>query len=360
MRVAPARRRLPGAPAPATRRVARPRRRCRGGEARAAERCLPRRRRRLRLRRPARRLRRRRFGAAGEGLGRRARPAARRTAPVAGFRRGAAGAARCRARAAPRSAHGARCRRRRRLASAASAARAPRDARGASSSPAGAGMSDTTAFSAAGAPSSSGGVSWSTPTAIAATVAAAASGHQRRRAALASRAPTGCGCAPASRRAAARIAASSGRGGLFARQPRAMPRRRADRRAARDRPASAWSLQISELDAKLRDGVADAALDGLDARAGQRRDLRELEPAFLVQQERLALHGGQRGARGLQPARQLARAGARFGLVVARGGNGVERIVRVVVRAGGDELDLARSRANDRSGDGARSDRATS
>ena len=92
--------------------------------------------------------------------------------------------------------------------------------------------------------------------------------------------------------------------------------------------------QILQLEAQLRDGVADAALDGLDAGARQLRDLGELESAFLMQQERLALHRGQRRARGTQPARHLAFAGADVGLVGARGGNGCERIVVVVVRPG--------------------------
>src|SRR6185369_15110864 len=45
-------------------------------------------------------------------------------------------------------------------------------------------------------------------------------------------------------------------------------------------------------------------------------------------------------ARSLEAARQLARAGARLRLAVRRGSNGVERIVRVIVRSRAHELDV--------------------
>ena len=76
----------------------------------------------------------------------------------------------------------------------------------------------------------------------------------------------------------------------------------------------------------------------------------ELEPAFLMQQERLALRWRQRRERTCEARADFARADAHLGLVVARAGNRVERIVVAIgVVARRHELDVAASRASGRS-----------
>ena len=139
------------------------------------------------------------------------------------------------------------------------------------------------------------------------------------------------------------------------------PRRVEARVAQRSSRAVASSLQVSQFRAQLRERVADAALHGFDAGAGERRDFGELEPALLMQQERFALRGRQRRERGGESRADLARAGANFGLVVARAGNRGDRIVVVVVIAGGGRrARRGPSRASDRPAGCARSGRATS
>ena len=156
---------------------------------------------------------------------------------------------------------------------------------------AGAGMSDTTAFSVAGAPSL-----------LRRRELQHADGDRGNRRGRGERPPAApvrsrfaridgfAARAPASRRAAARIAASSDAGGSSRDSARhaAVDARIDERRASSG--FGSGHCKISKLEAQLRDGVADAALDGLDAGAGQLGDLRELEPAFLMQQKRFALH----------------------------------------------------------------------
>ena len=184
--------------------------------------------------------------------------------------------------------------------------------------------------------------------AIAPIVAAAASGHHQRSGRSDSGTPAFfasvlCGPAPISRRAAARIASSSAAGGSSREAARHAASTRVSRRSfgscvltprpphrsdcpvslgvglpqsLADAPFGPWlrparSFEIPQLRAQLRERVADAALHGLDADARERRDFGELEPAFLMQQERLALRGGQRGERLLADAPPISRAPAR-------------------------------------------------
>ena len=71
------------------------------------------------------------------------------------------------------------------------------------------------------------------------------------------------------------------------------------------------SSQVPELRAQLRHRVAQAALHRLDAGAGELGDLGERQSAFLVQQERVALRGGQRARAPRVSRAPISRAPAR-------------------------------------------------
>ena len=85
---------------------------------------------------------------------------------------------------------------------------------------------------------------------------------------------------------------------LVARASRGTPGRGSDR-GDRDRSRP---LRFAQARAQFRQRVAQPALRGLAIDAGRRGDLLDRQLAFLLQQERFALRGGQRVDRGEQAA----------------------------------------------------------
>src|SRR6185312_14952297 len=153
--------------------------------------------------------------------------------------------------------------------------------------------------------STSRGCNCHTPIAIAPMLAAAAkpahAGHDER-----ARAVVDTGCACTARCAAARIASSSAGGGSSCDCARHSASSSGSRSVIA--PFSAHrSCEILQRRTQLRARVAQPALHRLLAGAGDRGDLGERQPAFVLQQERVALLARQRRQRGGDALANFAR-----------------------------------------------------